>query len=174
MGASYRLAGFSGAVYLLGKAQGSRHVQEAGLLSIAALAHTEIVVCGLKQATQRERPLDGDQDGSFWEGGNSVPSGHATTSFAVATVFACECQDHPAVPITAYALASAISVSRLGARRHWLSDIFVGGSLGYLIARFTFKQHHDPGLSNSGGSRRSRLIPAVTLGEGAAGLSWSF
>jgi len=174
LGASYSLAGFSGAVYLVGKLQRSRRAQEAGSLSLAALAHTQIVVFGLKQATQRERPLTGDQDGSFWEGGNSFPSGHAATSFAVATVFAYEYRDHVAVPVTAYALASAISASRLGARRHWVSDIFVGGSLGFLIGRFIYKQHHDPSLSAASGSRGSRLIPTVALGGHAASLSWTF
>jgi membrane-associated phospholipid phosphatase len=174
LGASYSLTGFSGVMYLAGKLQGSRRTQEAGLLSLAALAHTHIVVFGLKQATQRERPLTGDQDGSFWEGGNSFPSGHAATSFAVATVFAYEYRDHPAVPITAYALASAISASRLGAQRHWASDIFVGGSLGFLIGRFVYRQHRDRGLSGPGESRRSRWIPAIGLGGGAASLSWRF
>lgn len=171
LGASYSLAGFSGAMYVAGRLQGSRRAEEAGLLSLAALAHTEVIVFGLKQATQRQRPLAGDQDGSFWEGGNSFPSGHAATSFAVATVFAYEYGDHPAAPITAYALASANSISRSGARRHWASDVFVGGSLGFLIGRFTYRQHHDPSLSGSGESRRSRLIPAVGLGGGAASLS---
>ena len=174
IGAPYTLAGLSGAVYLLGKAKGNRHAQETGLLALAAVGHSQLIVFGLKQAMQRERPLSKDQDGSFWEGGDSFPSGHAATSFAVATVFAYEYRDHIAAPIAAYSVASLVSASRLGARRHWVSDIFVGASLGFLMGRYLYKQHHDPGLGEGGGQRRSRLIPAVTFGGHGAGLYWSF
>jgi len=95
---------------------------------------------------QSSAALDNDQKGGFWKGGNSFPSGHATSSFSVATVFAYEYRDHIAVPITAYALASAVSVSRLSARQHWFSDIFVGGATGFLLGRYVYKKHHDPEL----------------------------
>ena len=172
LGAWYSLAGVSGATYLAGKFAGDNHAKEAGLLGLEALGHAQIAVFAFKQITNRERPLEHDGRGGFWEGGTSFPSGHATSSFALATVFAYEYSDHLAVPIAAYSLAAAISASRLSARRHWVSDIFVGGSMGFLIGRLTYKRNHDPSLPGTGVSRSERLIPQVGLSGSSIALSW--
>ena len=170
LGAAYTLAGITGGSYLLGRMNESDHLRETGWLGLQALAHTQIVVFAIKQATNRERPLTHDGYGSFWEGGDSFPSGHAATSFAVATVFAYEYRDHIAVPITAYTLASAVAASRLSAQRHWVSDIFVGGSMGFLIGRYVYKIHHDPNLP---GSPVSRLIPEFGVGRRGIFCVWN-
>ncbi len=172
VGASYTLAGISGSAYLLGRLGGNGHVKEAGWLGLQAIAHTQVFVFGIKQTTNRERPLDHDGHGSFWKGGNSFPSGHAATSFALATVFAYAYRDHIAVPITAYSLASVVAASRLSAQRHWVSDIFVGGSMGFLIGRYVYKNHHDPNLPGSPVSRTSRLLPEFGFGRRGLVLLW--
>ncbi len=172
LGASYSLAGMSLGTYAVGRLAGNDHAKEAGLLSLEALGHTQIAVLAFKQATNRQRPLDQDGRGSFWEGGNSFPSGHAASSFAVATVFAYEYRDRLVIPIVAYSLATAISGSRLSARRHWVSDIAVGGSLGFLIGRFTYKRNHNPNLPGSPVGRAARLIPQVGIGDSGILLSW--
>ena len=174
LGSVYSLAGISGGSYLLGRIGGNDHLKETGLLGLEALVHTQIIIQGLKLATQRERPLDHDGDGSFWEGGNSFPSGHAAGSFALAAVFAYEYRDHIAVPITAYSLASLVSLSRLSAQRHWASDVFVGGSVGFLIGRFVYKHHHDPNLPGSPVSRTARLMPDIVYANRSFGLFWAF
>jgi membrane-associated phospholipid phosphatase len=173
-GAWYSLAGIAGSTYLVGKFAGDDHAKEAGLLSLEALGHAQVAVFAVKELTNRERPLDHDGRGGFWEGGNAFPSGHVTSAFAVATVFAYEYRDHIAVPITAYSLASLISASRMGARKHWASDIFVGGSLGFMIGRFTYKRNHNPSLPGSRVSRTDRLIPQVGFGRTGSALSWAF
>ncbi|MEW5979962.1 MAG: phosphatase PAP2 family protein [Acidobacteriota bacterium] len=174
LGASYTLAGISGATLLLGKLKESSHLEETGRLGLQAIAHTQVVVFAIKQITNRERPLVHDGHGSFWKGGNSFPSGHAATSFAVATVFAYEYRDQHAVPIASYALASLVAASRLSAQRHWVSDIFVGGSLGFLIGRYVYKTHHDPNLPGSPVGRSSRLVPQVGFGGRQFFLAWQF
>jgi len=175
LGAAYTLAGFSAATYLIGKAKGDDHAKETGILSLEALGHAQLLALGIKGITQRERPLGENPSGTgFWKGGDAFPSGHATSSFAVATVFAYEYRHHIAVPITAYSLASLISISRLSARKHWASDIFVGGSLGFLIGRYVYKHHHDPTLPGSPGYRTSRLMPDLIFGDRRVGLYWTF
>ena len=57
LGAAYSLAGFSGAIYLIGKATKDDHKKEAGFLSLEALGHAQLLALGLKAITQRERPL---------------------------------------------------------------------------------------------------------------------
>lgn len=174
LGAWYSIAGLTGSTYLFGKFAGNDHAKEAGLLSLEALGHAQVAAFAIKELTNRERPLDGDGRGGFWEGGNAFPSGHVTSAFAVATVFAYEYRDHIAVPITAYSLASLIAVSRSGARKHWSSDIFVGGALGFMVGRFTYKRNHNPLLPGSKVSRTDRLIPQVGFGSRGATLSWAF
>ena len=175
LGASYTLAAISGATFLIGKAAEDDHTKETGILSLEALAHTQLLVLGLKRITQRERPLANENGGTgFWKGGDAFPSGHAATSFAVATVFAYEYRDHVAVPITAYSLASLVAASRMSARRHWASDIFVGSSLGFLVGRYVYKHHHDPNLPGSPGYRTSHLMPDLVFGDRRVGLYWTF
>jgi len=171
-GSAAALAGAGGVTYLIGRLGGNDHLRETGLLGLEAMGHTQIVVFGLKQITNRERPLDHDGHGSFWEGGNSFPSGHASSSFALATVFAYEYSDHIAVPITAYSLAGLISASRLSARRHWVSDIVVGGSLGFLLGRFTYRRNHNPQLPGTKVRHSEHLTPQVGISGGSFDLAW--
>jgi membrane-associated phospholipid phosphatase len=174
LGAAYSLAGASGTMYLFGKATGNKHARETGWLAIEAIAHTQLVVFGIKQATNRIRPVTDEARGGFWNGGDSFPSGHAATSFAVASVFSYEYRDHIAVPIVAYSLASVISASRVSARRHWASDIFVGGASGFLIGRYIYKTRHDPSLPGSpvNRPRAQRLLPEIGFGGTGPVLSW--
>ena len=174
LGAGYSLAGAAGAVYLFGQFTDNKHARETGWLSLEALAHTQLVVFGMKQITNRRRPEKDDSPRGFWNGGDAFPSGHAASSFAVASVFAYEYRDHIAVPITAYSLAGLISASRVSARKHWVSDIFVGGSVGFLIGRYIYKTHHDPTLPGSptGRGLRSKLTPEIGYGPYGPSLSW--
>lgn len=174
LGASYSLTAFSGGTYLIGRMTDNRHVQETGWFALQAIAHSQVAVFAIKQLTNRERPLVHDGSGGFWEGGDSFPSGHAATSFAVATIFGYEYRDRIAVPITAYALATAISASRLSAQRHWVSDIVVGGSTGFLIGRYVYKHHHDPNLPGSPVHTTQRFIPDVAIQANAVSLGWRF
>jgi len=172
IGAAYTLAGISGATFLLGQATKNDHARETGLLALEALAHAQGVVFGVKQITNRARPVDNDQERGFWKGGNSFPSGHAASAFSVAAVFAYEYREHIAVPITAYALASVVSASRLGARRHWFSDVFVGGSTGFLLGRYVYKKHHDPRLPGSPVQRTHGWTPDIGIGHNGVALAW--
>ena len=170
LGASYTLAGFSGATYLMGKAFGKEHTSRTGLMGLEALAHAEVVVWGLKLATGRERPTENDGKGRFWKGSDSFPSGHSATTFAVATVFAYQYSNHIAVPIAAYSVATVIAASRTAARRHWETDVAIGSAIGFLIRRYVHKSH----LPGAPPPKFSRLIPDVGFGGRVATLNWSF
>ena len=175
IGAPYTLAAATGALFLIGKTTHEKHLTESGFLSLEALAHSQLIGIGLKELTQRQRPADPVQNDSFWEGGLSFPSGHATGSFAVATVFAYEYGgQHIAVPIIGFSLASVVSASRVAGRQHWISDVFVGSALGFLEGRYIYKRHHDPNLPGSEVQRSSRLIPAFDIGTSGGTLYWEF
>ena len=174
LGAAYTQLGVSGGTYLLGKMTGNRHAQETGWLALNAMAHSQIVTQALKQLTNRARPLTHEGSAGFWNGGNSFPSGHASTSFAVATVFAYEYRHRLAVPIVAYGVAGAVAASRISAQRHWVSDIVVGGSTGFLTGRYIYKRHHDPGLPGSRVGVTPRLVPQVSLSTTGVSVEWRF
>jgi membrane-associated phospholipid phosphatase len=63
---------------------------------------------------------------------DAFPSGHTSTVFSIATVFAKMYRDKPAIPVIAYSAASLVGLSRLTEHAHWMSDVFVGAALGYL------------------------------------------
>ncbi|MBV9243103.1 MAG: phosphatase PAP2 family protein [Acidobacteria bacterium] len=141
-GSLYTTGGLSGGLYLLGRARGDDHLRETGRLSLEALADVALLTEGLKYAFQRSRPNVDGGSGEFWEGGKSFPSGHASQSWAVATVIAHEYKDHKWIKIAAYAAASAISASRYAGRSHFVSDIVVGSALGYGTGLLVYRMHH--------------------------------
>ena len=141
-GSVYSLAGVAGTFYLLGRAKGNTRARETGLLSAEAMVNSIIVEGVLKGVTQRARPLDGRERSEFFDGGSSFPSGHATQTWAVATVIANEYKDRPAVQIAAYGVATAVSVARFTGHKHYLSDIVAGSALGWGIGRYVYRTHH--------------------------------
>jgi membrane-associated phospholipid phosphatase len=173
-GAAYTLGAVSGGTYFIGKITGNRHAQETGLLALHAIGHSQIVTATVKQLTNRRRPVVLTGTAGFWNGGDSFPSGHASTSFAVATVFAYEYRHRLVVPIVSYTVASAIAASRVGAQRHWLSDIVVGGSTGFLVGRYVYKRHHDSSLPGSAVPPKNRLVPKVSFNATRLALDWQF
>lgn len=174
IGAGYTLAAASGGTYLIGKFTGNRHAQETGLLALHAFGHASIVTAAVKQATNRRRPVVVDGRSGFWKGGESFPSGHSTATFAVATVFAYEYKHRPVVPIVSYSVAGAVAISRVGAQRHWVSDIVVGGATGFLIGRYVYKRHHDPTLPGGTVPPRNRFVPEVSVNSKMLALNWEF
>ena len=93
---------------------------------------------GLKMFTQRTRPYMGG-NGSFFNGGDSFPSGHSMEAWALATVIAREYPQKRFVKIGMYSFATAVSLSRITSQRHYASDVLVGSSIGYMIGRFVMR-----------------------------------
>ena len=75
--------------------------------------------------------------GSILGGTYGFPSGHSIAAFSVATVVARRYGNHRWVPYAAYGMAALVGFSRLSLLSHFVSDVFMGGALGYSIGRFT-------------------------------------
>ncbi len=164
--------GLAGGMYLIGRFTHDDRLRETGLLSAAALLHTSLVTTALKAATNRQRPDKGYGRGEFWAGGKSFPSGHASTSFALATVIAHEYHDKPLIRWGAYGVAATVSASRVTGLKHHPSDVVIGGTLGFLIGRYVVRQHAAP----EAGGVKTTLSPYVQPATHSAGLSvqWNF
>ncbi len=141
-GEFYSTGGIAAAFYLVGVKKHDYRARETGILGAEALIDAGIVVTVLKEITQRPRPNVPDPNDDFFDGGVSFPSGHAITTFALATVIASEYHDHKAVQIAAYGYATAVAISRYTGRNHFLSDVLVGSALGYGIGHYVYKKHH--------------------------------
>lgn len=137
-GLTIATAATTGYGHYAGKPAWSHIGRDAALALASGLA----VTYALKGATWRERPDAPGSRGSFYSGGDSFPSGHALTSFAVATAVAA----HPGAPkwlkITLISTAAAISISRVTGYRHWPSDVYFGSFSGILIGRGIARAPH--------------------------------
>ncbi len=136
-----------GVTYAVGSFAHKETLQETGRLGLEAVADSMVVVEGLKLATNRERPSQGQGHGNFWPHGTrgyphtSFPSDHAASSWALASVVAHEYPNRPLLKVLVYSYAVAVSVARITARKHFPSDVLVGGTFGYLIGGYVFRHH---------------------------------
>jgi len=124
------LIGTAGATYLVGKARSSRRGQHLGMDLIEATLLSQGITQGIKVVVRRDRPLrdDGTRSSGF-----AFPSGHASGTFAAATVLQQHLGWKWAVPT--YSIASYVAMSRLVDDRHWASDVTAGAALGIIVGR---------------------------------------
>jgi membrane-associated phospholipid phosphatase len=186
-GSIYGVGAEAASFYLIGRATHNQRARETGILSAEAIIDSGIVVTVLKEITQRARPQTGPDRSKFFVGGSSFPSGHSIEAWSVATVVAHEYHDHLAVQIAAYGIASAVSVSRYTGLHHYLSDVLVGGAMGYGIGRYVYRARHRRIANTTGGEEeeektfsRSKRIPAIEplysrrAHDYGLALAWSF
>ena len=111
-------------------------LQDAAWLAALAFVSAGAVEFTLKHLVGRPRPdaamaTAGLLGPSFAADIDSFPSGHATSVFAVAAVFATY---YPRLRWPLYGLAAAIALGRVYLERHYLSDIIAGAALGLTVA----------------------------------------
>ena len=133
-------------LYAIGLIRKDSKMQRTALFAGEALADTVLLQTALKDVTRRVKPARYPASGwfeskgppsSYLRGNGSFPSGHSMAAFSVATIVARQYRNHRWVPYVAYGLATAVGFSRLTLNVHFLSDIFMGGALGYSVSRFT-------------------------------------
>jgi len=111
------------------KNQDEFNKQRAGAM-LRALGVTSVITMSLKAIRDNDSP-----NGKKW----AWPSGHAASSFTVASVL-----DEfygPRVGIPSYAVASLVSYRMIDSGDHWGSDIVFGATLGWVVGH-TFAGKH--------------------------------
>lgn len=73
----------------------------------------------------------------------SFPSGHTSRAFAIASVIAHQ-YDAWWVEASAYSVAASVGMQRISSGNHWLSDVLLGGAIGYLIGQVVADDHRLP------------------------------
>jgi hypothetical protein len=137
--------------FFVGRAKHNDHLQETSILAEEAMADSFILNTGLGYAINRQTPRQGDGTGRFWPhgtktwpDGQSMPSDHSILAWSFAHVVASE-YNGIATKLLVYSLATTVSASRLIAREHFPSDVFVGGALGYFIGGYVIHHRTDRG-----------------------------
>jgi hypothetical protein len=101
-----------------------------------ALLVTEAATNVLKAATQRTRP-DSTSHTSF-------PSGHASFSFAAATLLARRIEDTSGSSLgyLFYLPATYVGINRVESGHHWPSDVTAGAFLGLFLTNTIYNAHY--------------------------------
>jgi Membrane-associated phospholipid phosphatase len=148
-GSGWVQAGGALGTYVLGRAFGSPRLATTGASLVQAQMLNGLLTQGIKVAVHRTRPDQGNY---------SFPSGHASSSFATATVLQREFGWKFGLP--AYAAASYVAGSRVQGNRHYASDVIFGAAVGIVAGRTVTVGH---------GSARFGVAPmAVPRGAGIA------
>jgi hypothetical protein len=115
--------------------------REAGAM-LEAAAFSGVASYALKEITSRERPFATDDPSAWREDGDSFPSMHTATAFAIGTVMAESGNDRLRWlrRTLGYGLGVGTAYVRMDHDAHWLSDTVAGAALGIATARFVMKQ----------------------------------
>ena len=131
-------------IYGLGDIHHDDHATETGILAGEAMGDSLVVSEVLKAVSMRERPTVDGAKGKFFQSGvglgSSFPSNHSIIAWSSAAVIASE-YNGPLTQLTAYGLATGVSLTRILARQHFPSDVLVGSALGWMIGRYVYHKH---------------------------------
>jgi len=126
----------------IGDNDDGRH--EAGVM-LEAAAFSGVASYALKEITSRERPFATDDPNAWREDGDSFPSMHTATAFAIGAVMAESGNDRLRWlrRTLGYGLGVGTAYARMDHDAHWLSDTVAGAALGLATARFVMKQREN-------------------------------
>ena len=144
-GSGFYPAFLLGGYYIYGLAAKDHRARQIALGGVQAFIMTGITTYVIKHLTHRHRPYDDNPPNPrLWEGPftgweyDAFPSGHTSTAFALATLFASVYRDKIWVGIISYTLATGVAWSRVYDNKHWPSDVLIGAALGYAIGKTVY------------------------------------
>jgi len=143
-------AGIAGGIFLTGLVTHNDHAQQTGIRTAEAAVDSVILYGAAKAVFARQRPFSGTGEGNFFSGNwtdGSFPSGHSMLTWTIASTVAHEYHS-PWLKVLVYGLATTVSTTRVTARQHFPSDVFVGGVLGYGIGAYV--AHRDSYTNTKG------------------------
>ena len=163
-----------------------RKLVNTTLLASQASITGSAITTSLKYLTGRRRPysfLPSEEARPKFEGpfsktpdghsfNQSFPSGHTTSSFAIATVFASEYRNNTLVPVLAYSLASLVGISRIAQNEHWSTDVLTGAAIGYISGKQVVNNFHKLSKKRADGKTKNTVLFNLhyTMGHWEPGL----
>jgi membrane-associated phospholipid phosphatase len=167
LGSAYTLIPISAGFYFIGTGTHEERFRETGLLGFEALIDANVVVEAVKLVADRARPLQSDGKGHFEDSpsrwSSSFPSGHAISTWALASVIAHQYPHPRIIPIIAYGLATTVVVARVGARQHFPGDVVAGSAMGWFIGDYVYGKRHNRELDQKP-TISQRILDHVRIG----------
>jgi membrane-associated phospholipid phosphatase len=157
------------AALAVGAVLGERREVAATMEAFQSLVLTLGITEGIKLLARRQRPNENPDDSFRFDGPGSsgghksLPSGHASGAFALASSLALNYPDDDYVAPIAYTFAGLVSWSRLNDDRHWATDVLFGGGLGFAMS-YTVNR------LNAFGNRKSAVAAGPYLDGSTQGI----
>jgi membrane-associated phospholipid phosphatase len=169
--------GLGGLLYAGGHILADNDLRKTGLMLTEAIILNGLITTGLKIISGRSRPFrnNGNADMDFFkmefdDVENSLPSGHTSTAFAVATVLS-ERINNTYISAALYSLAGLTAFQRIYADKHWLSDTVLGAALGTIIGLKVVKLNSE---ENDNSSTNLNIAPVVNSSGYGVGIQMNF
>jgi len=163
LGTGFVAAAASTAVFGIGQyANGDRFKAAAYDMSQAVVVNF-FYTAVIKEAVRRDRPDRSDH--------RSFPSGHSSNAFACATVWSEQYGWKAAVP--GYLAAGLIAGSRLATKKHHLSDIVGGATLGVIVGKSVARWDAKPSRKPVHGRPQAWIVPATAADGSGVGIGIS-
>jgi PAP2 superfamily len=144
----------SGLLYATGLLTSNNHIKATGQMLAEGILTNGIYTQLFKITMGRARPYTGESNTEidifefeFEKEENSLPSGHTSTAFTVATVLSKRI-DNIYASVALYSLASLTAYQRVYTDVHWFSDTILGAALGTFIGLKIVKLH-EQGLAEN-------------------------
>lgn len=146
LGEGYPGIAISAAFYSYGYLYENSKSKLIGFEILQSMAYTAAIITVTKIAFGRTRPYASDDNGKFnafalksdnW----SFPSGHTSDAFAVLSVLSAHTDNYL---YKALIIAPGIFTagSRIYSNKHWASDVFLGGLIGYYVGNYIVNSHN--------------------------------
>jgi membrane-associated phospholipid phosphatase len=137
----------SGLLYASGLIINDKELRLTGLMLAEAMFLNGIITQGLKIGLGRPRPYLNEGSGHIeflefeFEGKDqSLPSGHTSTAFTIATILSKRI-DNIYASAALYSFASLTAFQRIYDDKHWFSDTVLGAAIGTLVGLKIVKLH---------------------------------
>jgi len=147
-GEVYTPIAIAGAFGLHGLLAKDNSTKKIGYEIIQTTIYAGAITTALKLALGRARPFTNEGSKSFGkislfdDSFHSLPSGHVTIAFSVSTVLAKNAKSD-LVKILCYVPAVLTAVSRVYQDKHWVSDVFLAGVIGYSVGSWVTSRHEE-------------------------------
>lgn len=133
-------------LYLHGIAAENRANKKIGFEIGESALFTGLITLFLKYSFGRERPRENSNPFSFFpfsfkeDNYLSINSGHTALGFSLSTVLA-KNTENDLLKVAFYLPAFLTAFSRVYQNHHWVSDVILGGIIGFSVAEFVTSQH---------------------------------
>ncbi len=157
----YTVSATAGILALGGHLFNHEQSEKMGLLMGTALFHTAWITASSKLIAGRTRPsyangIDRWNGLSWCDVQHSFISAHSSFIWALGGTYLQASQPKWWKYGLVFGIGSVTSISRITANKHYLSDVVVGGVIGYAVGKYIAKRHRDskwslfPNFSSSG------------------------